>query len=183
MLKKRVWLGAALLEFMFITWVVAQLAPLHLTPQQSAQINRLAAEAQEAIMQFPEWGIERNNLMQLVLIYSELGEPERAHAVIQVIRKKYEAVSEANASGQNPRGVARFAPNPVMELSMIASEAAQFGDTKDALDIMQDIGYQDRTGMALNMISIKQAQAGDVQGGLQTAARIRPEGMRDGAIG
>ncbi len=183
MLNKRVGLGAALLEFTFLTGAMAQLAPLHLTPEQSAQLNRLAAEAQEAVMQVPDWGIERNNLMQLVLIYSKLSEQERAHVVIQVIRKKYEAASEANASGQNPRGMARFSPNPVMELSMIASEAAQFGDTKDALDIMQDIGYQDGPGMTLSIISTKQAQAGDTQGALQTAARIRSEGMWEQAIG
>jgi len=178
MVKKRVWLAAAL-GFTFPTLVVAQGVPLHLTPQQSAPLNRLAGEAQKAMMQVPEGGIESNNLMQLVRIYSELGEPERAHAVVQVIRKRYAAMSEANASGQNPRGAA----NPVMEPSVFASVVAESGDTMDALDIMQDIGSQDRSGMTLSTISTKQAQLGDTPGALQTAARIRSEGLREHTIG
>lgn len=176
-------ISAALLCVVFVSWAPARQAYPPLTPQGSAQLNRLLANASRAVNQISRWDIQRNDLMDIARAYFNAGEADRTHEIVQGIRKKYEALSEAIASGQNlPEGM-RFGMSSVMELSTLALEVAQFGDTADALDIMKQIGYEDRSGQTLQMIAIRQAQAGDVQGAIQTAKRIRGAAWRDSTLG
>jgi hypothetical protein len=183
MMSRRTVLGIVLFGLMFSSFAGAQKWQVHATPQQAAELNRLVADASEAVNQISDWDIQQGDLMDLVSLYSALGEQAHAHAIVQVIWKKYAALSEANASGQNPPPGMQPGMSPATELSTVASELAQFGDPADALDIVKRIGSEDPTADALQMIAIKQAQEGDAQEAMRTAASIPTAGWRDNTLG
>lgn len=149
-----------------------------LAPQESVKVKQLLAKASAAVAKLSRSPYQRNLMLNLARAYWQLGDQPAARAAVRTIRKKYEALSEAGASGQNTPAD-RFA---IMELSDLASAIAQFGDTVDALQIMKKIGYQDRGGQTLSMIAIKYAQAGDSEGAVQTVLKIGPGRARDVAF-
>lgn len=153
-----------------------------LTPQESVEARQLLAKASSAVAELSRSPDQRNLILNLARTYWQLGDKPAARAEVRTIRKKYEALSGAGASGQSPPAGVPVARIAIMELSDLASEVAQFGDTADALQIMKEIGYQDRGGQTLSMIAIKRAQAGDSEGAVQTVLKIRPGRARDVAF-
>lgn len=176
-------LGVVLLACLVSSLAVSQQSQVAVTPQQSVKLIRLLEDASTAVNQIPEWGIKQGDLMDLVGLYSAVGKHARAHAIVQTIRNRYQALSEATASGRNPPPGMYSGARSVMQLSMIASLLAQYGDLADALDIVKELGYDNRTAQAINMIAIYQVEDGDLQGALQTAGHIPAGGFRDGALG
>lgn len=164
-MHQRLRLTRSFLGLMISSVLFAQLPPLKPTAEESARLKLLMAEAQEAINSVPASVNPRTNLMMtLPRAYWALGNQVDAHAETQRIREIYKAPAPADSTASNsPSGMAQGRMLR-SQLASLAMETAQFGDTADALDIMQEIGYSNGHGLATDMIAVKQAQAGDDQG-------------------
>jgi hypothetical protein len=177
--------GSRFLMFLF-GLAIASAAPAqqpHTKPtaQESARLKRLLPEASAAVRPLPASYGKRNLMLQLARAYWEAGDGAGARAEVQRLRKMYPAPSQADILDQPPPR-RRPGMSPITELCIIADAVAQFGDTADALEIMREIGFRDDTH-ALETIAIRQAQAGDSQGALETTARINSEGRRSYILG
>jgi hypothetical protein len=141
----------------------AQQLQIHPSPQEASELRRVLSEADAAITGLAP-GEQYDAQLKLASMDWQIGDRAATRAEIERARSLLFPSNSPRAAYQMVmEGVGPVLPwlSSEERLADLASRVAQFGDVDDAAELMKGVPLSGKTDSVLDMLAIKQAQAGD----------------------
>jgi hypothetical protein len=177
------------LAFLFLSAAVAgsiarsagaQQLRIHPSPQEASELPRVLSEADAAITDLAP-GEQYDARLKLASMDWQIGDRAATRTEIERARSLLFPSDSPRAAYQMVmEGVGPILPwlSSEERVADLASRVAQFGDVDDAAELMKGIPLSGKTDSVLDMLAIKQAQAGDFASAARSALQATDANRR-----